>query len=304
MPAARSLVKALEHAGSWQELHQAFAVYGMEIKPHGNGLAIKDRHGKHAVKASAVDRSLSLKKLEARFGLYQPPAGPEHEQAQVMEQSRYQAEPLHRSIDEDKERGKFYVEYRRGIEERKTRLKAAKEREDAALAAIRAEWAAKRKEIERMGIAKKNRRNLLTLARKHEAEAIALLAAQPEREAVRRDIPFTSWNGFLQHRAEQGNETALAILRSRKEPVAEEQELADSDSHAKDWSQHGREQFIRNAALKADFVARERAALETEGISGKAKTRLLAVLRMERLANELDQERKRRNRQKDRGMGG
>jgi hypothetical protein len=35
-----------------------------------------------------------------------------------------------------------------------------------------------------MGIAKKNRRNLLTLARKHEAEAIALLAAQPEREAV------------------------------------------------------------------------------------------------------------------------
>jgi hypothetical protein len=149
-----------------------------------------------------------------------------------------------------------------------------------------------------MGIAKKNRRNLLTLARKHEAEAIALLAAQPEREAVRRDIPFTSWNGFLQHMAEQGNETALAILRSRKEPVAEEQELAeavavwrgasltDSDSHAKDWSQHGREQFIRNAALKADFVARERAALETEGISGKAKTRLLAVLRMERISAE------------------
>jgi hypothetical protein len=47
-----------------------------------------------------------------------------------------------------------------------------------------------------------------------------------------------------------------------------------------------REQFIRNAALKADFAARERAALETEGISGKAKTRLLAVLRMERIAAE------------------
>jgi prolyl-tRNA editing enzyme YbaK/EbsC (Cys-tRNA(Pro) deacylase) len=122
-PTARRqpLVKALEYAGNWQELHQAFAVYGLEIKPHGNGLAIKDRHGKHAVKASSVDRSLSLKKLEANFGPYQSPAGPEHEQAQVMEQSRYQAEPLHRSIDEDKERGKLYVEYKRGIEERKTR---------------------------------------------------------------------------------------------------------------------------------------------------------------------------------------
>jgi len=73
-----------------------------------------------------------------------------------------------------------------------------------------------------MGIAKKNRRNLLSIARKHEAEAIAKvrLAIQPEREAVRRDIPFTSWNGFLQHKAEQGNETALAILRSRRESTA------------------------------------------------------------------------------------
>ena len=268
------LVEALEHAGNWQELHQAFAIFGMEIKPHGNGLVAKDRHGKQAVKASAVDRSLSLKKLEARFGLYQPPAGLD----QVQEQRRYQAEPLHRSP----ERGNLYAEYRRGIDERKARLQAVKEREDAALAAIRAQWAAKRREIERMGLAKKNRRNLLTLARKHEAEAIALATAQPEREAVRRDIPFTSWNGFLQHKAEQGNETALAILRSQKEAVAEEQEPVQE----KDWSQHGREQFTGNAARKADFAARERAALETDGISGKGKNHLLAVLRMERLAAE------------------
>ena len=39
--------------------------------------------------------------------------------------------------------------------------------------------------------------------------------------------------------------------------------------------------------MKADFAARERAALETEGISGKGKNRLLAVLRMERLAVEV-----------------
>jgi|LQAB01.1.fsa_nt_gi hypothetical protein len=56
-----------------------------------------------------------------------------------QEQNCYQAEPLHRSIDEDKGRGKLYAEYKRGIDERKTRLKVVKEREDAALAAIRAE---------------------------------------------------------------------------------------------------------------------------------------------------------------------
>jgi hypothetical protein len=93
---------------------------------------------------------------------------------------------------------------------------------------------------------------------------------------VRRDIPFTSWNGFLQHKVEQGNETALAILRSRREGVAEEKEAAPE----KDWSQHGREQF---SAIKADYAVKERAALELEGVSGKGKKRLLAVLRMERL---------------------
>ena len=38
---------------------------------------------------------------------------------------------------------------------------------------------------------KRNRRNLLTLARKHEAEALAKakLASLPEREAVRRETP-------------------------------------------------------------------------------------------------------------------
>jgi hypothetical protein len=43
----------------------------MEIKPHGNGLAIADRHHqRHTVKASAVDRGLSLKKLVEKFGPY------------------------------------------------------------------------------------------------------------------------------------------------------------------------------------------------------------------------------------------
>jgi hypothetical protein len=267
------ILAAMNAAQDWQAFHTALASYGLELKPHGNGLVVKDRHGKHAVKASAVDRSISLKKLEVRFGLYLPP----QEMDTIQEQARYQAVPLHRAP----ERGNLFAEYRQSIEDRKARLLVVKEREDAALAAIREQWAAKRNEIERMGIAKKNRRNLLALARRHEAEVIAKarLAVQPEREAVRREVPFTDWNGFLRGKAEQGNETALAILRSRREGVAEEKEATPG----KDWTQHGREQF---SAVRADYAARERAALELENVSGKAKKRLLAVLRMERLATE------------------
>jgi len=260
----------------WQELHSALAHFGLEIRPHGNGLVVKDRHGKHTVKASAVDRSLSLKKLEARLGPYSAAQG----LVQVQELSLYQAEPLHRAP----ERGELFAEYRRGIEERKARLQAVKEREDAALAAIREKWAAKRKEIEGMGIAKKNKRSLLTLARKHEAEALAKarLGWTPEREAVRQDIPFTSWNSFLQHKAERGNETALAVLRSRQESVAEEKEAAP----AKDWSQHGKEQFQDKAGIRAEYAEKERTLLERQDIAARHKTRLLAVLRMERLVVE------------------
>jgi len=275
-----NILSVLATAADWQSFHVGLALHGMEIKPHGNGLVIADRHNqRHTVKASAVDRGLSLKKLEERFGPYVSARDLE----KASEQSRYEAAPLHRSP----ERGVLYAEYQQGIAKRKTGLAAVKEREDAALAAIRKKWAAKRRELEKLNIAKKNRRNLLQLARKHEAEetARAKLPFQPAREAIREEIPFSSWNGFLQHKADQGNEMALAVLRSRLETAEPEREAQAAP--VKDWSQHGREQFTMNRAeIRAEHAARERAALENENLTGSAKKRLLAVLRMEQLAAE------------------
>lgn len=271
-----AILRSLEASASWQDLHTTLAEHGMEIKPHGNGLAIKDRHSSrsaHAIKASALDRSLSLKKLEARFGAYQPPQSLEH----LQERARYAATPLHRSP----ERGRLFAEYQAGIATRKTTLQTVKEREDAALAAIRAEWAAKRRELERKNIVKKNLRRLLQLTRKHEAEAVAKvrLAFQEPRSAVRREVPFTSWNGFLQHKAEQGSEIALAVLRSIEQTVTPEQEAAP----VKNWSEHGKEQASAGSVTRAEYAARERAVLELDGISGRGKSRLQSVLRMEQV---------------------
>ena len=270
----------LAAAPDWKTLHEGLALYGMEIKPHGNGLAIADRHNqRHTVKASAVDRGLSLKKLVEKLGPYLPAQGLE----KIPERSWYQNAPLHRSP----ERGALFAEYRQGIEKRKTSLTAVKDQEDVAIATIKEKWAAKRRELERLNIAKKNRRNLLQLARKHEAEetARAKLPFQHPREAIRGEVPFTSWNGFLHYKAGQGNETALAILRSKQEIAAPERE--SQAAPAKDWSQHGKEQFATSRAeIRADYAAREVAALENENISGKGKKQLLAVLRMERLAAE------------------
>ena len=236
-----NILCVLPAAADWQALHEGLALYGMEIKAHGSGLVIADRHNqRHTVKASAVDRGLSLKKLVEKLGPYLPPQDLE----KVTEQSRYQPTPLHRAP----ERGTLYEEYQQGIEKRKTVLATVKEREDAALVVIKEKWAAKRKELERLNIAKKNRRNLVQLARKHEAEEIARakLPFQSPRDAIRGEISFTSWNGFLQYKANQGNETALAILRSKLETAEPERE--PQAAVAKDWSQHGKEQFATNSA--------------------------------------------------------
>ncbi len=265
-----ALVHSLQAAASWQDVHAVLAVYGMEIRPYGNGLVIRDRHSQkpsHSIKASAVDRSLSLKKLESRFGVYEPPQNMGH----VQERSRYTAAPLHRAP----ERGKLFSEYRAGIESRTARLQKVREQEDAALAAVRAQWAAKRRELERSGIAKKNLRSLMQIARRHEAEALAKarLSFQEPRQAVRRDIPFTSWNGFLQHKAGQGNEIALAVLRSRGQTMEPEQA-----PHVKDWSTHGVEQF----SLQAGYAGRAREIQEREDLSSRSKARLQACIRMEK----------------------
>ena len=275
-----NILSVLATAKGWQTFHEGLALYGIEIKPHGNGLVIADRHNqRHTVKSSAVDRSLSLKRLEDRFGQYVLA----RDMGKTPEQSRYQSIPLHRSP----ERGALYAEYQQGIEKRKSGLATVKEQEDAELAAIKEKWGAKRRELERLNIAKKNRRNLLQLARKHEAEetARAKLPFHHPREAIRGEVPFTSWNGFLQQKADQGNETALAILRSRLEVVEPDQNLQATT--VKECSQHSKEPFAVNSTeIRADYAAKEVAALENENVSSQGKKQLLAILRMERLAAE------------------
>lgn len=272
------ILEALESAREWQDLHEALKAYGLGIKPHGNGLVIKDLHAEHAAKASTVDRSLSAKRLHERFGEYRP----YRSLRQIQELSRYQAVPLQRSP----ERGELFARYKTGIEARKNKLAGVKEREDKQIAAIRQQWAEKRREIENMGIHKRNRRNLLALAKKHEAEAVAKtrLNMLPEREAVRQEIPYTSWQDFLKLEAGNGNELALAVLRSRQE-TAEPEQAQEQKTPVKNWMERGNE-YASKTAIRAEYAEKERKLQERDDISHKGKKKLQAFLRMEQITAE------------------
>lgn len=258
---------ALAEAQSWEEAHAAFARFGLEIRRRTNGLIVKDRHSrnaKRAIPASNVARDFSLKNLESRFGSFVPPRAPER----FTEQCRYEAAPLYRGPG----RAELFKEYQAGIHSRIAHLKHIKDQEEAAVEAIRRKWTAKRAELAALDIAKRNRRNLIAVARKREAEEIAKahLPYQVPRQEVRRDIPYASWNAFLQWKAEQGHEIAFTILRSTpsKSEINQEERTPDI------------------AELRAIYATKAREIVEDHHFYQKEKNRLLSVLRMEQILEE------------------
>ncbi len=212
-----TILEALGTCETWEDLHRSLAPLGLEIKPHANGLVCKDRHSTRAIKASALDRSLSKPRLEKRFGLYKAPSPVV---LQTQSKQRFQKRPLPRSP----ERGNLYDAYKASIVRRKIALALLKEERSSRARKLVWQWEHKRREIEAMPLTKRDRYTLLGLARQHEAQARRTLARELDarRQEVNTATPFNSWSAFLRMQAEQGSEIALAILRSRKAESAPE----------------------------------------------------------------------------------
>lgn len=232
-----AILAILKNARSWEDVHCAFARHGLELKPRGAGLVVKNRHGRHVAKASAAHRDLSLKKLEARFGVFQEPRGkmPESER-------RYGAAPLQKAPN----RNQLWQEFQEQRQAQK-----------AALEDIRRKWERQRMELQRRPIARRTRANLMKMSRQYEAEEI---------HAARMNQGVGNWLDFLRQKAAQGDETALAVLRSRKEEVASE--LTQKRMQA-----------------RAAYLASKTAILENAELSTKTKNRLISVALMESLAS-------------------
>ena len=235
-----SILTMLENARSWEDVHCTFARHGLELKPRGAGLVVKNRHGQHVTKASAAHRDLSLKKLEARFGIFQEPRGkmPESER-------RYGAAPLQKAPN----RNQLWQEFQEQRQEQK-----------AALEDIRRKWEQQRMELQRRPIARRTRANLMKMVRQYEAEEI---------HAARMNPGAGNWLDFLRQKAAQGDETALAVLRSRKEEVAPEVAQAAQE----------------RMEVRAAYLASKSAILGKADLSARAKNRLVSVAMMESLAS-------------------
>lgn len=259
------ILKTLEGAGNWQELHTALGRYGLEIKPRGNGLVVVNTTGKGAIKASTIDRSISKKCLTDRLGEYSASIIP------VTPNKKYDQKPIQ---PRSEERTKLYPNYKKLLEERKSQIGILKQQTTIVQCSIRERYSKQRKDIEQRILPRKTKSKLRQILNIEErlAREKGITTGQERLQEVRKRYPFHNWNGYLKWQSQQGNTTALEVLRSRtqgNDPAA-----APGEKPA-DYYQSERQ-------IKLNGVKKEQQLMASD-LTAKHRNGLIAVIRMKQL---------------------
>lgn len=212
------LLGSIQQANDWQEVHDVLSRRGLTIKLHGNGCVIKDRHGKHAIKASSLDPSLSKGALTKRLGAYQAPQS--KLQQATKELSRFEARPLQKNP----ERGGLWLQFKQAQKKRQQALNDIERRHKTKSARLQDEAATALATIEATTQNDADKEKYRVKHRKETSRQLKALERERKREIaeVRKQHPHPTWTGYLKDQAKTGNEIALAILRSTKEEVQPE----------------------------------------------------------------------------------
>lgn len=214
--AARELAPAMRQATSWQELHDAAAEHGLEVRQRGAGLVIGEPDSGIWAKASNVRRDLSMKALTDRLGPFQP-----SERQAEAKANRKRYEPRPRRPDNPTTAGLFN-QYQR---ERQAAILARCQgldqikRESAAFNAQVKQWS----QTERMLLkvaGKGPTKRLMYGTIKQQADASRQKnrqSADARRQALFKQTTMPTWADWLTQQSERGNTEALAVLRDREE---------------------------------------------------------------------------------------
>lgn len=258
-----AILQGVTEASTWQGVHKALARYGLEIKPRGNGLVVANAGGKktEAIKASDVDRSLAKNSLKKRFGEFERP----EEMMNIELRDKYSKKPLQATSEA---RNSLYRQFQETLKQRKDLLQNSITEGKRRLDHLNEQAAAERNWLRCQIMAKHTkavfRQQMFEEQRRAKDEA--KVATGESMAAIRRHFPFHNWNGYLKWQAEQGNETALQVLRSQKSDKT--LEISDKKNQ-----------------LKEAISAKERQLLMTEGRSGQEKQRLVALNKMDYLVD-------------------
>jgi len=263
------IMAKLDSAKSWAEVHAAFLQYGLSLVPAGNGLKIKDRHGKHHVKPSAIDRQLGKCQLCSRFGPFTEASADLFRSIEPVE--TYSGLPIQMGAERDG----LYVSFKEEMEQRRVALARVNQEGRRLYDECKSKWAEKRQAIRKIPLLRRDRERLREEIRRRELAELDQLRAETsrKRDAVRAAIPYTSWSKCLQHKAVQGNEIALAILRSKEKILTPEAVLTASPQDL-DYPMTATEDQKGKINNK-------------HGVSGRHRRALMSVLKMREVVEKL-----------------
>ncbi len=210
--AATALLTARDSGQGWQGLHQAAAAHGLVLKPRGAGLVVG--HAQDArlhVKASDVDRQLSLQALTNKLGPFEPPS------------QEAGAQPASRAYRKPEQTGALYEAFKQERDAADAARKAAVK----ALQARHISYATELTAFYRGRMKHERESGLRGFLRRESFQHVAGQRAQDhserreretaERQQVRRAYPVPNWQTWLEGRAADGDTEALKLLRSRQQ---------------------------------------------------------------------------------------
>ncbi|WP_017162638.1 TraI/MobA(P) family conjugative relaxase, partial [Xanthomonas phaseoli] len=214
--AAEPLMAAVAREGAiWATVHAAAAECGLELRQRGAGLVLVDGKSGVAVKASSVDRRLSLKALERRLGAFEPAP----RSAGGKAQKRYEKKPLHQHPASDALYGEFQSHKQRLAGERRVTIEALRQRQRGYEQQLR-QWYAERRDLVKRSRTLTRREKQLKYQDLRKEQA-ADLARWRDQLHVERKATYTAtqptWQAFLARLVSEGREDALIVLRSREE---------------------------------------------------------------------------------------
>ncbi|MDL2259272.1 hypothetical protein LJB99_00115 [Deltaproteobacteria bacterium OttesenSCG-928-K17] len=114
------------------------------------------------------------------------------------------------------------------MQQRRDALETISQQDARLFKAVSDKWEQTRKKIKGIPMTRRDRQQVMKKFNEQRSAELKALRNQikSQRDEIRDKYPFKNWSGYLQHLAGQGNETALAILRSKNNETLAEKPAA------------------------------------------------------------------------------
>ena len=214
--AAPALLMARDAGQGWQELHRTAAAHGLTLKLRGAGLVIGHAQDRRLhVKASDVDRGLSLKALTDALRSFEPAGAVAERQSAGASYAR----PERQSALYEA----FKLEREAAARAQRAAVLALREQHRAYASELATYYRTRMKAERASGLGGVLRRDSIqhVAGKRREDHAARIAREAEERRQVREAHAVPGWQAWLEAKALEGNAEALAALRARQQRAAQ-----------------------------------------------------------------------------------